>query len=62
MKPAALLSAVLLSIVSLAHLLRLLLQVPVVAGGNEIPMWVSGIGFLVPAALAVALWRENRAR
>ena len=62
MKPAALLSTILLGMVALAHLLRLALHVEVVAGGNRIPMWTSGIGFLVSATLAVALWRESRAR
>jgi hypothetical protein len=61
MKPAALLSILMLGVVALAHLLRLVLRVQVIAAGNEIPMWVSAIGVLVPAALAVALWRECRA-
>jgi len=61
MKPAALLSTVLLGVVALAHLLRLMLRIQVVAAGMEIPMWVSVIGFLVPAALAAALWRESQA-
>jgi len=57
---AASLSVVLLGLVALAHLLRFVLRIEVVAAGNVIPMWVSVIGFLVPAALAVALWRESR--
>jgi hypothetical protein len=61
MKPAALLSTLMLGVVALAHLLRLVLRIQVIAAGNEIPMWVSAIGFLVPAALATALWRESRA-
>lgn len=60
MKPAAILSTILLGVVALAHLLRLVLRIEVIAAGNEIPMWVSVIGFLVPATLAVALWRESR--
>jgi hypothetical protein len=61
MKPAALLSTALLSLVALAHLLRWVLGIQITAAGNEIPMWVSVIGFFVPAALAAALWRESRA-
>jgi len=60
MRPAALLSILVLGVVALAHLLRLVLRIQVIAAGNEIPMWVSVIGFLVPAALAAALWRESR--
>jgi len=60
MRPAALLSILVLGVVALAHLLRLVLKIQVIAAGNEIPMWVSVIGFLVPAALAAALWRESR--
>ena len=61
MKPAALLSTLMLGVVALAHLLRLVLRIQVIATGNEIAMWVSVIGFLVPAALTAALWRESRA-
>ena len=61
MKPAAVLSTGLLCVVALAHLLRLVLRIQVIAAGNEIPLWVSVIGFLVPATLAAALWRESRA-
>ena len=61
MKPAAVLSTVLLCVVALAHLLGLVLRIQVIAAGNEIPLWVSVIGFLVPATLAAALWRESRA-
>ena len=60
MKPAALLSTVLLGVVALAHLLRLVLRIEIIAAGKEMPMWVSVIGFLVPAALAAGLWREGR--
>jgi hypothetical protein len=32
----------------------------VIAGGFVIPLWVSVIACVVPAGLAVGLWRENR--
>jgi hypothetical protein len=60
MKPAAGLSVLLLSLVSVAHLLRLLYRVEIVAGGRAIPMWASVPGALVSAALAGWLWREQR--
>lgn len=59
-RPVTLLAAALLSLVALAQLLRLVLRVEVVVGGNVIPLWVSVIGVLVPGTLAFGLWREGR--
>jgi hypothetical protein len=60
MKPAHVLAMLLLALVSFAHFLRLLLRIDVVASGRVIPMWISIVGCLVPAGVAVALWRESR--
>ncbi len=60
MKPAALVAAVFLSLVAVLHVLRLAFQVPVTAGGIEIPTWASVFGVVVPGALALGLWREQR--
>jgi len=60
MKPAASLATLLLSFVAIAHLLRLVFRVEVVADGLVIPLWVSAVGFIVPGGLALALWRESR--
>ena len=60
MKPATTTTAVLLVIISAAHLVRLLLGVPVTVGGASVPTWVSIIGTVVPAALAFGLQREHR--
>jgi len=46
--------------VAVAHLLRLLLGVEVTVGGTLVPLWVSVIACVVPAGLAVGLWRESR--
>jgi hypothetical protein len=59
MKPATALAAVLLLLVAIAHALRLLFAVQVTVGTTTIPMWVSGLGTLVPAVLAIGLWRER---
>jgi hypothetical protein len=59
MKPASLFAVLVFSLVALAHGLRLVFQVDVQVGGAELPMWVSGFGLAVTAALAVALWRES---
>jgi hypothetical protein len=60
MKPATMISTFFLAIVAVAHLLRLVLRVEITVGGILVPSWVSVIACLVPAGLALALWRENR--
>jgi len=59
MRPAALLTVIFLSLVSLAHLLRLLYRVEIVAGGVTVPMWPSVWACLITAGLAGWLWRER---
>ena len=61
MKPASLLAAILLSLIAVGHLLRLVFRIEVVAGGVTIPMWVSVVGVLLFATVAVLLRRETRA-
>ena len=59
-KPGTLMATVLLASVSLAHLLRLVFGVQVTVADRVIPMWVSGVAFLVAGAVAVMLWRGAR--
>jgi len=44
------------AIVSLAQLVRLVTHLEVVAGGHRVPMWLSGVAFLITSALSVWLW------
>ncbi len=60
MKPVTTIVVILLMAISIAHLLRLILQVDIVANGVNIPIWLSILGCIVPAVLAFMLWRENR--
>ncbi len=60
MKPGALAAVVVFTVVALAHLLRLVFQIEVVVGGTMVPMWASAVGLVVPLAIAVFLWREQR--
>ena len=60
MKRASLAAVFVFSLVGIAHLLRIVFKTEVVVGGATIPLWVSVLGLVVPAALAVALWREAR--
>lgn len=59
MKPATLVTTVLLLLIAVAHLLRLIFRTQVTVGRMVIPTWVSVVATIVSAALAVALWREN---
>lgn len=54
------LSIGLFALVAFTHLLRLLLGWEVIIDGWTSPMWISVIGVLVPASLAVMLWKETR--
>jgi len=58
-KPATLLAAVIFALVAIAHLLRLIFGLTVVIAGWSVPMWFSILGFIIPAALALGLWRER---
>ena len=60
MKTGTLLAILFLCLIALLQLLRLILQVPITAGGVTIPIWVSLFGVLVPGTIAYLLWRENR--
>ena len=60
MKPFTTIAVVLLSLISLLHLLRFVLSWEVTVNGTGIPVWTSGIAFVITAALAAMLWRESR--
>ncbi|MFQ5890556.1 MAG: hypothetical protein ACE5JR_10960 [Gemmatimonadota bacterium] len=60
MKPASLLAVILLSLIALAHVLRLLLGIELTAGGSPFPMWPSVLAVLVFGGVAWMLWREGR--
>lgn len=58
MKPAILIAAVLLSLVAVAHLLRIIFGVVFIVGDVTVSMWPSGVAVLVAGGVAFALWRE----
>lgn len=60
MNPGTLLATVLLAAVAFAHLLRLIFGWQVTIADAVIPMWVSGVAFLVAALAAVLLWKGAR--
>lgn len=61
MKPATLLTIILLIAVALLHLARLIGGIEVTVGTAVIPMWPSIAGSVVTLGLAIGLWREHRA-
>lgn len=60
MKPGSMLAILLFTLVAIAHLLRLVYGLDVTVNGWSLPQWVSVTGVIVPAAIAVLLWRESR--
>ncbi|MCJ7728531.1 MAG: hypothetical protein MUO27_01415 [Sedimentisphaerales bacterium] len=60
MRPATIIAVIFLFLVSIVHLLRLLFQVKVTANAVEIPVWMSVPAFIVTAALAIWLLKENK--
>ena len=60
MKIGSLIAIVVLSLVAVAHLLRLIDGTEIIARGTVVPQWVSVFGVVVPGGLALLLWRESR--
>lgn len=59
-RPVAYLAVLIFFMMSLLHLCRLACQWNVNFGGHVVPMWASIPGALIPAVMAVLLWRESR--
>jgi hypothetical protein len=60
MKMGSLLAILLLTLVAIAHLLRLIYGVDVRVGEWSVPQWVSAGGVIAPLAIAALLWRESK--
>lgn len=67
MKPFSKTTSILLALVAIAHLGRAILDIHVEVfsvstwvGYIKLPMWVSIVGFIVPAILSIGLWRESK--
>ena len=60
MKTGSKLAITLFSVVSIAHLLRLLYGMPISAGDWDVPQWISLFGVVVPGLVALMLWRESK--
>ena len=60
MKPFTAVTVVLLALIALVQLLRFILGWEVTVNGLILPVWLSGIAFVITAGLAVMVWREAR--
>jgi hypothetical protein len=61
MKPFTAIATAVLSLIAILQLIRFMLAWEVSVNGMSIPVWASGIAFVVLAGLALMLWRESRA-
>jgi hypothetical protein len=59
-KPFTLIAIVLLTLIAILQLLRFVLGWEVTVQGVSVPVWASGIAFVVAAGLAVMVWMEMR--
>lgn len=59
-KPFTLAAVVVFSLVALLQLLRFLSGWDITINGVPIPLWASGVAFVVAAGLAATIWRERR--
>jgi hypothetical protein len=60
LKPFTAITVVLLALIAVAQLLRFALGWEVTVNGLIVPVWPSGIVFVITAGLAVMVWREAR--
>lgn len=59
-KPFTTAAVMALSLMALLQLLRFVLKWEVTLNGTIVPVWLSGIAFVVAGGLAVMVWWENR--
>ena len=60
MKPFTTIAAVFLGLIALLQLLRFILAWEIILNGVIVPVWLSGVAFVIAAGLAVMLWKEAR--
>jgi hypothetical protein len=59
-KPFTIMAVVLLSLIAILQLSRFIFGWEVTVDAMSVPVWVSGIAFVVAAGLAVMVWLETR--
>jgi len=59
-RPFTTVAVALFSLIALLQLLRFILGWEVTVNGLSVPVWASGVAFVIAAGLAVMVWRETR--
>jgi hypothetical protein len=59
MKPFTSLTALILVLFGLVHLMRLIAGWPITVNGMAVPMWVSVVALISAWVLAALVWRER---
>jgi len=59
-KPFTSIAVIVFLLIALLQLLRFVLGWEVTLNGATVPVWLSGVAFVVAGALAAMVWRENR--
>ncbi len=59
-KPFTTAAVIVFLLIALLQLLRFFLRWEVTLNGARVPVWLSGIAFVIAGGLAVMVWRENR--
>ena len=60
MRPFTLIAVVVFALIAVLQLLRFFMEWEVTVNGMIVPIWVSGIAFVIAAGLAAMLAREAR--
>ncbi len=60
MKPFTTIAALFLGLIALLQLIRFILAWEIILNGVIVPVWLSGVAFVIAAGLAVMLWLEAR--
>jgi len=60
MKPFTTLAVFILSLIAVLQLTRFVQGWEVSVDGVTIPVWVSGVAFVIVGGIAAMLWRESR--
>lgn len=61
-KPFTLIAVAIFALMAVAHLYRLLTHFQIILGSHTMPQWLSIVGFVVTAVLALMIYRENAVR
>jgi chromate transport protein ChrA len=62
MKTGTFVAMLFLVLVAIAHILRVVWQVKVIASNYYVPMWMSYAAVIVTVVLAAAMWNEHRSK